>query len=416
MSRPPRRHAAAVLTLAVALAACGSGSSTDRAAGSTAESEPATPTESTETGTSTARARPAQARRGIRLVQIGSFSSPLHVTAPPGDRRRVFVVEQGGRIMVVRGGRKLARPFLDISSLVQAGGEQGLLSMAFAPDYASSGRFYVYYTDREAQQRIVEYRRSSRRPRERGQRAAGAADGGPRAQPQRRADGLRARRAHVRGHRRRRRRQRPARLARQRAVAVLAAGQDPAHRSAGRGRPALPDPELEPVRGALGRARRDLRLRPAQPVALLVRPGHRRPEHRRRRPGRGRGGQLRARRDAGRTSAGGRSRATAGSSTSPRPARSRRSSRTRTRRASARSPVATWCAIPRCRAWPAATSTPTSARAGSARRACARGRRTRGRVLSLPGVASPSSFGEDARGRVYVTSLAGPVYRFAAPR
>ena len=86
----------------------------------------------------------------------------MYVTSPPGDRRRVFVVEQGGRIMVVLGGRKRrSRPFLDIRSQVQSGGEQGLLSVAFAPDYASSGRFYVYFTDRSGDQRVVEYRRAS---------------------------------------------------------------------------------------------------------------------------------------------------------------------------------------------------------------------------------------------------------------
>jgi glucose/arabinose dehydrogenase len=72
-----------------------------------------------------------------------------------------MVVEQAGRIMVVRNGRRLARPFLDIRSRVTSGGESGLLSVAFPPDYASSGRFYVYYTDRGAEQRIVEFRRST---------------------------------------------------------------------------------------------------------------------------------------------------------------------------------------------------------------------------------------------------------------
>jgi hypothetical protein len=62
--------------------------------------------------------------------------------------------------MVVRGGRKLATPFLDISSQVTYGGEQGLLSVAFPPDYQSSGRFYVYYTSGSTN-RIVEYRRAS---------------------------------------------------------------------------------------------------------------------------------------------------------------------------------------------------------------------------------------------------------------
>ncbi len=61
--------------------------------------------------------------------------------------------------MVVRDGRKLDTPFLDIRGQVTAGGEQGLLSLAFAPDYAGSGRFYVYFTDDAGDQRIVEYQR-----------------------------------------------------------------------------------------------------------------------------------------------------------------------------------------------------------------------------------------------------------------
>jgi glucose/arabinose dehydrogenase len=91
---------------------------------------------------------------------IGHFASPLYVTAPPGDRSRVFVVEQGGTIRVVRNGRKLPRPFLDISGEIQSGGEQGLLSMAFAPDYATSGRFYVDYTDRNGDTHVAQLRRS----------------------------------------------------------------------------------------------------------------------------------------------------------------------------------------------------------------------------------------------------------------
>ena len=110
--------------------------------------------------TASPTATPA-ARRGVRLVRVGSFDQPLYVTAPPGDERRVFVVEQGGRIWVVRGGRKLARPFLDLSSKTEAGGEQGLLSMAFAPDYATSGLFYVDYTDNNGDSRIIEYKRAT---------------------------------------------------------------------------------------------------------------------------------------------------------------------------------------------------------------------------------------------------------------
>ncbi len=97
---------------------------------------------------------------GLRLVSLGRFADPVYVTAPSADRSRVFVVEQGGAIRVVRGGRRLRRPFLDLRGRVTAGGEQGLLSLAFAPDYARTRRFYVNYTDRAGFQRVVEYRRS----------------------------------------------------------------------------------------------------------------------------------------------------------------------------------------------------------------------------------------------------------------
>jgi glucose/arabinose dehydrogenase len=96
----------------------------------------------------------------VRLQLVGKFAAPLYVTAPLGDRRRIFVVEQAGTVRVVRDGHRLATPFLDIRRLVKSGGEQGLLSLAFAPDYASSGLFYVMYTAQpNGQERIVEYRR-----------------------------------------------------------------------------------------------------------------------------------------------------------------------------------------------------------------------------------------------------------------
>src|SRR5437764_12192512 len=97
----------------------------------------------------------------MHLVRVGSFSAPIYVAAPPGDAQHVFVVERAGRIMVVRRGRMLRRPFLDIRGRVSGGGERGLLSMAFAPDYASSGRFYVDYTDNSGDIRVVQFRRSA---------------------------------------------------------------------------------------------------------------------------------------------------------------------------------------------------------------------------------------------------------------
>ena len=72
-----------------------------------------------------------------------------------------MVVEQGGTIRVVRRGGVRERPFLDITDRVRSGGERGLLSVAFPPDYATTRRFYVYYTDSEGDIRIEEYRRSA---------------------------------------------------------------------------------------------------------------------------------------------------------------------------------------------------------------------------------------------------------------
>jgi hypothetical protein len=94
---------------------------------------------------------------GLHLRRIGTFSSPTYLTAPPGDKRRLFVVEQQGTIRVVKDGHKLAKPFLDIRNSVEAGGERGLLSMAFAPDYAKSGLYYVYYTGHDGDIHIQEF-------------------------------------------------------------------------------------------------------------------------------------------------------------------------------------------------------------------------------------------------------------------
>jgi glucose/arabinose dehydrogenase len=101
--------------------------------------------------------------RPVRLLRLGNFDEPTYLTAPRGDSRR-FVVERGGRILIVKGGRTLRRPFLDISGLVTTGGESGLLSMAFAPDYEASGLFYVYYTDQQGYPTIAQFRRSQGNP------------------------------------------------------------------------------------------------------------------------------------------------------------------------------------------------------------------------------------------------------------
>ena len=95
------------------------------------------------------------------LVRVGTFERPVLVTAPPGDARRIFVVEQTGAVRIVRDGELLAAPFLDLREKVKLSSEPGLLSIAFAPDYATSGLFYAFYnsTAGNGDIRISEFQR-----------------------------------------------------------------------------------------------------------------------------------------------------------------------------------------------------------------------------------------------------------------
>jgi glucose/arabinose dehydrogenase len=90
------------------------------------------------------------------------LDSPVFLTAPPGDRRQ-FIVERAGRIRVRDSGAMLAIPFLDISGRVSTAGEGGLLSMAFHPQYATNGQYFIYYTD-GAGDIVVERRTVSANP------------------------------------------------------------------------------------------------------------------------------------------------------------------------------------------------------------------------------------------------------------
>jgi glucose/arabinose dehydrogenase len=98
---------------------------------------------------------PASGEFTLETVRSG-FNRPLFVCAPPGDTTRLFVVEQGGAIRVMIGDSLLATPFLTVTGLSN-GDEQGLLGMAFSPDYATSGRFYVSYTDGAGRNRLLRY-------------------------------------------------------------------------------------------------------------------------------------------------------------------------------------------------------------------------------------------------------------------
>jgi glucose/arabinose dehydrogenase len=115
-------------------------------------------------------AQPSKA--GVGLKQIGRFEDPVYVSGAPGFPKLLFVVEQGGRVEVLRGGRRLAHPFLDIHDLVSFGGERGLLSIAFPPDYERSRRFYVYCTDSRGNIEIDEFQRRSATRAARGSRRA----------------------------------------------------------------------------------------------------------------------------------------------------------------------------------------------------------------------------------------------------
>ena len=102
---------------------------------------------------------PPLANITLSLVKRWSgFSQPLYLTAARGDSGRIFVVEKGGRIKVIRNGQVLQRTYLDISARVSKGGEQGLLGLAMAPNFRANGRFYVNYTDLKGDTVVVRYR------------------------------------------------------------------------------------------------------------------------------------------------------------------------------------------------------------------------------------------------------------------
>ncbi len=97
---------------------------------------------------------------GVGLKKVGEFDHPVYVAAAPGFPKLLFVVEQPGRVEVLRDGRRISHPFLDLRDQVgYDGGERGLLSIAFPPDYRQSGRLYVYYNDDAGDIRVDEFRR-----------------------------------------------------------------------------------------------------------------------------------------------------------------------------------------------------------------------------------------------------------------
>ncbi len=104
---------------------------------------------------------PLRAEAQIATTRVASgLAYPVFATAPAGDTERLFIVEQRGVIKILRGGLVLPTPFLDIDALItnpSISDERGLLGLTFAPDFASSGHFYVYYTDLTGESNIVRY-------------------------------------------------------------------------------------------------------------------------------------------------------------------------------------------------------------------------------------------------------------------
>ncbi len=131
---------------------------TDRAS----TSAPATATAIPGASTPAAPTNPtdiSQPGAGIQLEKlIDGLTSPVFVTHAGDKSGRMFVVEKTGTIAILRDGKRVATPFLDVSSLItSSGSEQGLLGLAFQPDYTTSGRFFVYYTASNGDDTLARY-------------------------------------------------------------------------------------------------------------------------------------------------------------------------------------------------------------------------------------------------------------------
>lgn len=147
----PASLIAVVAALALTLAACGEAEETASPAGSPAEdtsgASPATsPAEPTEP---TSPAGEAEMTLALEPVAEG-LTSPLWLLPAPGDEDRLFVVDQAGQIRVIDNGELVEEPFLDVTDrmveLMEEFDERGLLGLAFHPEYAQNGRFFVYYS------------------------------------------------------------------------------------------------------------------------------------------------------------------------------------------------------------------------------------------------------------------------------
>lgn len=106
----------------------------------------------------------------LRLTEVArGLNRPLYMTSSPGDTSRLYVVEQTGKIRLIKDGVLLPTPFLDVGSRIETWeydtDEKGLLGLAFHPDYATNGRFFVYYNrSPDAALTLIEFARSPGNP------------------------------------------------------------------------------------------------------------------------------------------------------------------------------------------------------------------------------------------------------------
>ena len=248
----------ASLVLAVVVAGCaGPGPTTSSASGSPRPvgATPGAPSGSPGPAVVGRARRFVRSRRGSASRSSRSSagsSDPLAVTHAGDGSGRLFVAEQGGRIRIVRDGTLVDEPFLDISERISAGGERGLLGLAFHPDFPTDPRFFVNYTDPNGDTRISSFTVDPANP--------DRADPGSEVRlvsidqpyPNHNGGALAFGPGRVPLHRDRRRRQRR-RPPRQRPVARDAPRQDPPdRRRPDRGRPGLRDPADNPFAGQAG--------------------------------------------------------------------------------------------------------------------------------------------------------------------
>jgi glucose/arabinose dehydrogenase len=102
----------------------------------------------------------------LKLTEVASgLNQPMLIKGAPGDNERLYIAERAGRIRILKGGQVLPEPFVDFSDLVTTAVEHGFLGLAFHPDYAQNGRFFVHYSrSGDGATQIAEYKRDDANP------------------------------------------------------------------------------------------------------------------------------------------------------------------------------------------------------------------------------------------------------------